>query len=154
MNSNKVSVIIPVYNGSNFLESAIESVINQTYNNIEIIVVNDGSNDNGKTKKIAEKYLGKIRYFEKPNGGVATALNLGLRLMTGDFFAWLSHDDFYHPDKIQKSVDAINKETSRRIVITDYLIDNITTGSKSSSQLKKSIPEICPLLFLQEHLLK
>src|SRR5450759_730376 len=142
MNSTKVSIIIPVYNGANFLESAIESALNQTYENIEIIVVNDGSTDQGATKEIAEKFYGKIKYFEKANGGVASALNLGLSHMTGDYFSWLSHDDFYHPDKIQKSIDAINQDISRCIVITDFLIDDVTNNSKSLSQLKKSIPGI------------
>jgi glycosyltransferase involved in cell wall biosynthesis len=74
----KVSIIIPVYNGSNFLKEAIDSAIAQTYKNIEIIVINDGSSDNGATEKIAKSYGDKIRYFKKENGGVATALNLGI----------------------------------------------------------------------------
>ena len=60
MKKPKVSIIIPVYNGSDYLEEAIESAISQDYKNIEIIVVNDGSTVNGKTKKIAEKYKNKM----------------------------------------------------------------------------------------------
>lgn len=70
-----VSIIIPVYNGSDYLEEAIESALNQTYKNIEIIVINDGSTDNGATEMIALKYRDQIRYFHKTNGGVSSALN-------------------------------------------------------------------------------
>ena len=100
----KVSIIIPVFNGSNYLSDAIQSCINQTYKNIEIIVVNDGSNDNGATAKVASKFADKIIYFEKENGGVSSALNLGISKMTGDFFVWLSHDDLFHPKKIELEV--------------------------------------------------
>ena len=69
-----VSIVIPVYNGEEYIEEAIESALNQTYKNIEIIVVNDGSIDN--TQNIVKTYEDKILYYEKENGGVATALNL------------------------------------------------------------------------------
>ena len=58
-----VSIIIPVYNGSDFIHEAINSALNQTYKNLEIIVVNDGSNDNGETEKIINSYGKKIKYF-------------------------------------------------------------------------------------------
>ena len=96
-----ISVLIPVYNGSNYLEEALESVLEQTYSNYEIIVVNDGSNDEGKTKKIALKYENKIRYFEKENGGVASALNYGISKANGDYISWLSHDDIYNENKLK-----------------------------------------------------
>lgn len=102
-----VSIIIPVYNGSNYLAEAVESALNQTYENCEILVINDGSNDNGATRQIAESYGNRIKYYEKENGGVASALNLGIREMKGDYFSWLSHDDIYYPDKVKKEVEAI-----------------------------------------------
>ena len=104
MANPKVSIIIPVYNGSNFMRCAIDCALEQTYENIEIIVVNDGSTDNGKTEEIALSYGEKIRYFAKPNGGVSSALNCGIRNMTGDYFAWLSHDDAYTPTRIADAV--------------------------------------------------
>ena len=105
--NKKVSIIIPVYNGSNYLREAIDSALAQTYENVEVIVVNDGSNDNGATEEIALSYGEKIRYFKKENGGVATALNLGIQKMEGEYFSWLSHDDVYYPDKVKKEIDAI-----------------------------------------------
>ena len=62
-----VTVVIPVYNGANYLNESIASALEQTYKNIEIIVVNDGSSDNGETEKIALSYGDKIKYFSKPN---------------------------------------------------------------------------------------
>lgn len=121
-----VSIIIPVYNGSNYLAEAIDSALAQTYQNIEIIVVNDGSNDEGATERIAKSYGEKIRYFAKENGGVSSALNLGIRKMHGEWFSWLSHDDLYTPKKIEHSIDALREQQlqtrEKMIVYTDGLL--------------------------------
>ena len=74
-----VSIIIPVYNGSNYMREAIDSALAQTYTNTEVLVINDGSCDNGATEAIAREYGDKIRYFYIENGGVSTALNTGIR---------------------------------------------------------------------------
>jgi len=105
----KVSIIIPVFNGSNYMQQAIDSALAQTYANTEIIVINDGSDDDGATNNIALKYGDRIRYFSKENGGVASALNLGIEKMTGEYFSWLSHDDLYFPEKIQIQIDILQK---------------------------------------------
>lgn len=102
-----VSIIIPVYNGSNYLQQSIDSALAQTYKNIEVIVVNDGSNDDGATERIALSYGDKIRYFSKKNGGVSTALNLGISKMKGEWFSWLSHDDLYLPEKINSQIEKV-----------------------------------------------
>lgn len=105
----KVTIIIPVYNGSNFLAEAIEAALAQTYKNCEILVVNDGSKDDGASEKIALSYGDKIRYYFKENGGVSSALNFAFEKMTGEWFSWLSHDDLYYPNKIEKQVAFINE---------------------------------------------
>ena len=102
-----VSIVIPVYNGANYMREAIDSAIAQTYKNIEIIVVNDGSTDNGETEKIALSYGDKINYYYKENGGCASALNYGISKMKGEWFSWLSHDDVYFPTKIESQVNKI-----------------------------------------------
>ena len=102
-----VSIVIPVYNGANYLREAIDSALAQTYKNIEILVINDGSTDDGATRAIALSYGDKIRYYEKDNGGVVSALNFGIDHMSGEYFAWLSHDDLYLPRKIEKQVNAL-----------------------------------------------
>lgn len=111
-----VSIIIPVYNGSNYVGEAIESALAQTYPNIEIIVVNDGSNDNGQTESVVLSYRDKIRYFSKPNGGVSSALNFGISVMSGVYFSWLSHDDKYNETKIETQVNLLRKYGDRRVI--------------------------------------
>ena len=134
MQSPKVSVIIPVYNGSNYLSNAIDCALNQTYKNIEVIVVNDGSTDEGKTEKIALSYGDKIRYFCKVNGGVSSALNYGIEKMTGQYFSWLSHDDVYSPNKIKDSIELLHSHNAigkKTVAFTQgYFID--TQGVKIS----------------------
>ncbi len=104
----KVTIIIPVYNGSNFLAEAIDAALAQTYPNCEILVINDGSKDDGASEKIALSYGDKIQYHLKDNGGVSSALNFAFEKMTGEWFSWLSHDDLYYPKKIEKQIAFIN----------------------------------------------
>lgn len=115
-----VSIIIPVYNGANYMREAIDSALAQTYHNLEVIVVNDGSKDNGQTEEIANSYGDRIRYFSKPNGGVSSALNMGIRNMRGTYFSWLSHDDVYEPNKVAKQVEALEGCDSQTIIYCDY----------------------------------
>ena len=119
-----VSIVIPVYNGSDYLKEAIDSALAQTYKNLEILVVNDGSTDEGKTEDLAKSYGDKIRYFCKPNGGVSSALNMGIKNMRGEYFSWLSHDDVYNPQKVEDSVFALSKIEDKTAVVkcnTEYI---------------------------------
>ncbi len=100
-----VSIVIPVYNGANYVAQAIDSALAQTYGNVEILVINDGSTDNGATDAVVAQYAGRVRYIKKENGGVATALNLGIGEMRGEYFSWLSHDDLYAPHKIEAQIN-------------------------------------------------
>lgn len=116
-----VSIVIPVYNGANYMREAIDSALAQTYDNCEVIVVNDGSRDEGETDRIARSYGDKIRYFAKENGGVATALNLAIREMHGEYFSWLSHDDVYLPEKVERQIAALQEvENKKNILFSDY----------------------------------
>ena len=101
-----VSVVVPVYNGSNYIKDALNSLVNQTYKNLEILVVNDGSTDNGLTRDAVAPYLSdsRVKYIEKENGGVSSALNYGIEHFGGDFLVWLSHDDVFKEDSIELRV--------------------------------------------------
>jgi glycosyltransferase involved in cell wall biosynthesis len=112
-----VSIIIPVFNGSNYLEDAIHSALSQTYKNIEILVINDGSNDYGATEKIAKQFGEKIRYFHQQNGGCGSALNLGIKHMKGEYFSWLSHDDLYTPDKVESQISLLETLVNKNTII-------------------------------------
>lgn len=114
-----VSIIIPVYNGENYVTEAIDSALAQTYKNIEIIVVDDGSKD--KTNEICKSYGDKIKYFKKKNGGTSTALNLGIKNMKGEYFSWLSHDDKYYPDKIKRQIEELEKLDNKNTIMMSDL---------------------------------
>lgn len=121
MTTPLVSIIIPVYNGANFLRNAIDSALAQDWPNLEVLVVNDGSSDAGATAAIAQGYGDRIRYFEKTNGGVSTALNLGTRKMHGDFFAWLSHDDEFYPNKLSAQLKLLEQcPNPRSVLYSDF----------------------------------
>jgi glycosyltransferase involved in cell wall biosynthesis len=115
-----VSIVIPVYNGANYLAEAIDSALAQTWPNTEVIVIDDGSDDNGATAAVAGRYAAHIRYFRQPNGGVAAALNRGIAIMRGAYFSWLSHDDIYVADKVERQVEASLAFGQRCIVIGDF----------------------------------
>ena len=103
----KVSIVIPVYNTENYVGDCVESALNQSYEDIEILVVNDGSTDS--TGSILEKYKDRVKIFDKKNEGTASALNTGIKNMTGEWFKWLSADDLLKPDAIEKLVSEIKK---------------------------------------------
>ena len=136
-----VSIVIPVYNGADFLQGAIESALEQTYPRIEVIVVNDGSSDGGATEAIAKSFGDRIRYFSKPNGHVASALNYGITNMTGEYFSWLSHDDMYYPDKIASQVRALEQSDARTVVYGDYELLDVATGVRRERRLPDTKPE-------------
>ncbi|ANX12076.1 glycosyl transferase family 2 [Fictibacillus arsenicus] len=125
----KVSIIIPFYNCA-YIDQAIKSALSQTYKNIEIIVVNDGSTKH--VEKI-KPFLNQIKYLEKPNGGTGSALNLGIRHATGSYFAWLSSDDIYYPQKIEKQLQFMHT-TGAMVSYTNYFVIN-ELGKKISSPM-------------------
>jgi len=133
----KVSIVIPVYNGSNFLAEAIDSALAQTYKNIEIIVINDGSSDDGATEKITKSYDNKIKYYKKENGGVASALNLGIERMTGDYFSWLSHDDLYEKTKIKDQINFLSSFKTDDTIVASNVRVLFSSGIKKKEYIDK-----------------
>lgn len=102
----KVSVLTPCYNGENYIDRYFQSLLNQTYNNFEIIFVDDGSTD--KTKDIVKEYVELLKkrnvelvYIYQENGGQASAINNGLKYVKGDYLIWPDADDYYEIDALE-----------------------------------------------------
>ena len=113
----KVSVIIPAYNKSNYTIRTVESVLNQDYTNIEIIVVDDGSTDDTKIR--LDKYKDKIFYYYKENQGASEARNLGIKKASGDYLAFIDCDDIFYKTKISKSVEELEKNNEYGFIYTN-----------------------------------
>lgn len=133
MNNQKVSVIIPVYNSEKFLKSSIDSVLRQSYDNLEIITIDDGSTDS--SIDILEKYDNEIILLHQQNKGLADALNLGIRKMTGTWFKWFSPDDILYPKAIQTLVDNLKKLPENTILYSNWeIIDEKDTKLRDFSE--------------------
>lgn len=120
----KVSIIVPIYNMEQYLNRCLESIINQTYENIEIILINDGSKDN--SLEICKNYAKKdnrIMIIDQKNSGVSSARNSGLDKATGEYLAFVDPDDWIDKDGIEKMVDFELKQKCD-IAFFDYKINN------------------------------
>src|SRR3982074_3555445 len=102
VNTPLVSVIVPVYNGERFLAETLQSIINQQYRPLELIVIDDGSTD--QTARIATS-VSEVRYFYQRNQGVANARNAGLAAARGELIAFLDADDLWQPNKLSLQVE-------------------------------------------------
>lgn len=105
---NSISVIIPVYNGERYLAEAIESVRSQTYQPLEIIVVNDGSTDG--SAEVAKRFAPAVQYCYQPNRGAAAARNHGIKLAQGKFLAFLDADDLWVANKLAYQIQTFNDD--------------------------------------------
>lgn len=116
-----VSIITPCYNGEKFVHRFLESVLNQTYTNIELVFVNDGSTD--KTEEIVLSYKNKfldkgmkLIYIYQENSGQAAAINKGLKIFQGEYLTWPDSDDWLHKDSIKRKVEALESDKSYGLV--------------------------------------
>ncbi len=118
----KVSIIVPFYNVENYIEKCLETLVNQTLQEIEIILVNDGSKDNSSqiAKKYLEKYPKKIVYLEKENGGLSDARNYGIPYSKGEYIAFLDSDDYVEKDMYEKLYKLAKKEDSDMVQCNFY----------------------------------
>jgi glycosyltransferase involved in cell wall biosynthesis len=115
-----VSVVIPTYNRAALVLGAIHSVLSQTYKNIEVIVVDDGSNDDTEAR-IQSEFGGdaRVRYFKKENGGVSSARNFGIRESRGEYIALLDSDDVWLPGKLELQVECLRRIPTAGMVWTE-----------------------------------
>jgi glycosyltransferase involved in cell wall biosynthesis len=157
MKNPKVSVIIPVYNGEKYLQETIESVLNQTYQDFEIIIVDDASTDGSPEiiKSFIKKYPDKIKVFwhKKNKGCPAATKNTGIKHAKGDFIAFLDQDDVWYPDKLKKQVNILEKEQK---IIANFANTDIFDESRQKIIGKKwsFIPPFPPQRLLRIRLLQ
>ncbi len=135
-----ISIIIPVYNTERYIERCLESVINQTYNNLEIIVIDDGSEDN--SYRICENFSQKdnrIILLQKENGGQASARNLGIKRATGDYISFVDSDDWIESDMYEKMLYAVKDRENSIAVCGRYKVEEDTMAKISSFTAEKEI---------------
>ena len=155
---HKISVIIPVYNGEKYLERCVNSVLNQTHTDIELILVDDGSSD--KSLQICNDFASadsRVCVIHKENGGVSTARNAGLEIATGEYIAFVDSDDYIEPDMYE---NMLNKalEHKCQVVLCDCVKEhgthkelyshNIRDGFYNRKQLEE---EYFPHLLMMEN---
>lgn len=133
-----VSVIIPAYNGDRFISEAIESVLQQTYQHFEIIVVDDGSTD--RTSIVLQPYFDRIHYRQQQNQGVAVARNRGLELAKGELIAFLDQDDTFLPDKLSLQVNCFEANPQLGIVHSGWNVTNERDEIISAVQPWQGLP--------------
>jgi teichuronic acid biosynthesis glycosyltransferase TuaG len=127
-----VSIIIPTYNQDKYIRFCIDSCLSQTYRNLDIIVVDDGSTD--ETPKILANYGEKIRVITQKNQGAAKALNNGIRESSGIFIGWLSSDDAFLPDKISLQLKHLLEDNSIDLIYSDWF--SIDSDGKILKEIK------------------
>jgi len=128
VSADLVSIVIPVFNGANYLAEAIDSALAQTWPATEVIVVDDGSTDCGATRAVIDSYGDRVRLVAKSNGGVASALNAGIAAMRGTWFSWLSHDDLYCPEKVEHQMAALASAPAGTIAFGEFEVIDADGG--------------------------
>lgn len=140
----KVSVIVPVYNVEKYLAKCLDTLVNQTLKEIEIIVVNDGSPDNSKAiiDKYAKKYK-NIKAYDKENGGLSDARNFGLKKATGKYIAFVDSDDYVEEDMYEKMYNkAISGNFDMVVCDLNYLYEDSDKVVRAYSNIKNDTTNI------------
>lgn len=131
-----VSIIMPVYNGAQFIAEAIDSVLAQTHSNWELIIINDGSTD-GSEQVILTYNDERIQYYQQENKGVSAARNVGLKSMKGDFFCFLDADDLLPKNSFSSRLEVFNADQH-----TDFVDGRVEVFDTNSGKIKRTyIPE-------------
>ena len=136
------TIIVPTYNQARYLGAALDSLLTQTDPDWEAIVVNDGSTDT--TAEVLKEYTRsdrRIRGFSKQNGGVASALNIGLKHATGQWLCWLSSDDLFEKNKLQVHRQAIGANPKCQFFFSHFRYLQESTGEITDPPLWREIPE-------------
>lgn len=147
-----VSVIMPVYNGETYLRQCLDSVVNQTLKEIEIICVDDGSSD--RSVEILKEYAAKderVMVLQQANAGAGAARNNGLSKASGKYLSFLDSDDFFETDMLEKAVEKIAADRADFVVFRcDHYLNDTNTFKKAAYTLKKqTLPPYTPFNFRQ-----
>ena len=139
------SIIIPLYNKEKFIESTLKSVINQSFTDYEILIINDGSTD-----KSLEKVLlfndSRIRFFNKENGGVSTARNYGIKEAKSDYIAFIDADDYWYPDFLQKMYQNILQFPNEKVFTVSIEIETPNNTIPAVYSIQKTKNENCQVV--------
>lgn len=136
----KVSVIIPAYNGDRYLAAAINSILAQTYQDYEIVVVDDGSTDN--TPQVVQQYGGRVQYLSQANQGVAASRNLGLTASRGEYIAFLDQDDVFLPHKLASQVSLLSQDPKLGMINSGWQITNQQGQVQAAVEPWRQIPQL------------
>lgn len=115
-----VSVVIPAYNCESFIAETLSSILNQTYKDIEIIVIDDGSTD--RTTQIAASFGDTVRVVQKPNAGVCKARNAGIAEARGEFICLMDHDDYWFPEKLERQLGEMERHPEAGGVYSEFIL--------------------------------
>lgn len=163
INEDKISVIVPVYNVAEYIPKCLDSLINQTYQNLEIICVNDGSKDN--SLEILNEYKKKdkrIKVIDKENGGVSSARNAGLKVCKGGYITFIDSDDYLDLNVYEKSIDKMKKENADVLFYTclwepsgykSPLENETFTDPFYVLEHKCGICSVCTKIFKRKHII-
>lgn len=155
MSNPSLSIIMPVYNASQFVSEAIQSALNQTYKDLELIIINDGSSDNSKS--IIKSFTdSRIKYFEnKKNSGIVFSRNRGLKLANGEYIGMLDADDIAFPEKFEEQIAFLQKNTSFGMVGSwARFIDKEGKPISGSWKLTASPERIPSIMFFKNYFLQ
>lgn len=140
--NKRISIIVPVYNCERYLEECIDSLLNQKYNNYEIILIDDGSTDN--SKKICEKYAKKnqnIKFYSKKNGGVSNTRNYGIDKSTGDFICFVDSDDIVTSNFLIDFIENIKDSDTVMCSMKKFNNNDIPNRCVRNNETKKNVGE-------------
>lgn len=138
----KVSIIVPVYNVEKYLAQCLDSLINQTYQNIEVLVVNDGSTDDSEQliQRYAQQHPGKIKSFLKENGGLSDARNFGIDRATGDYIGFVDSDDYVNSPMFAEMVGLAEKHQAKMVICNIQKVDQHGKITRKLTQIP-NMPE-------------
>ncbi|BAP33667.1 family 2 glycosyl transferase [Chryseobacterium sp. StRB126] len=146
---SRISIIVPVYNVENYLAKCLDSLVNQTHQNIEILVVDDGSKDNSVEiiKEYEGKYPDKIKTFTKENGGLSDARNFGLDRVTGDYIGFVDSDDYVTETMFEEMLHLAEKHQTRIVICNIQKVDENGQVTQKLTQ----IPNMEEKIRLEDH---